>query len=172
MKQRAFLPLVAAAVLTSGLVAANALAGPHHMGPGYRGGYYGVEQQAPSPEKQQQYTAIMKDFAEKTQALRDKIQAKQIELDTLGNSINPNPEAVSKASQELVALQNQFNKERAALTERLSKEMGVAPYSGWGHIPGCPGGPGCFGYRGGMMMDGNCGYAGRGYHHGYGHYGW
>lgn len=170
MKQRAFLPLVAAAVLTSGLFATNALAGPHHMGQGYRGGYY--EQQALSPEKQQQYDAIMKDFAEKTQALRDKIQAKRIELDTLGNSTNPNPEAVGKASQELVALQNQFNQERMALAERLSKEVGIAPYSRSGHIAGCPGGPGCFGYQGGMMLDGNCGYPGRGYHRGYGHYGW
>ena len=137
MKQGKFIPLVAATVLTSALLAGNAVAGPHHMGRGYpNGGWYGPAQQALPAEKQQAYDAIMKDFAEKTQELRDKIQTKQIELDTLGNSTNPNPEAVAKAAKEMVALSNQLNKEREALAERLSKEIGAPVYPGAGYMNG------------------------------------
>lgn len=171
MKKGTFVPLVAATVLASALLAGNAVAGPHHMGRGYHnGGWYGPAQQAISPEKQQAYDAIMKDFAKKTQELRDKLQAKQIELDTLGNSTNPNPEAVAKAAQELVTLRNQMNKEREALAERLNKEIGAPLYPGAGYMNGCPGGYGCWGYGPGMM-NGDMGPGPRGYHQGYGYHG-
>lgn len=171
MRNKSFITAaLAAAILTSGLFAGQALARPH-MGYGYHnGGSYSSMYDSLSPEKQKQYDAIIKDYMDKTQDLRDKLQAKRIELDTLGNSTNPNPEAVGKASQELVSLRNQLRKEHAALSERLSKELGVNFSRGrYGDCPGgCGGnggyGPGMMGGRG--MMDGDYNGMGRGHRHG------
>ena len=74
-------------------------------------------------EKKAQYDAIMKEFADKTAPLRDKLAAKYIELRTLGNSPTPDPKAIGKATEELVALRNEFAKERSAMLDRVAKEI-------------------------------------------------
>lgn len=109
--------------------------GPHHGPRPCQGSVY----QALTPEKQAQYDAIMQDFADKTAPLRDKLAAKYIEVRTLGESPAPDPKAVGKATEELVALRNEFAKERQAMIERIAKEVGInVLYAGpRGH--GCPG---------------------------------
>ena len=84
----------------------------------------------------EQYDAIMKEFADKTAPLRDKLAAKYIELRTLGNSPTPDPKAIGKATEELVALRNEFAKERSAMVDRVAKEIGINIFQGKG--PGCP----------------------------------
>ena len=63
-------------------------------------------------------------------------QAKYIELRTLGNSPTPDPKAIGKATEELVALRNEFAKERSAMVDRVAKEIGINIFQGKG--PGCP----------------------------------
>ncbi len=52
-----------------------------------------IYQEALTQEKKAQYDAIMKEFADKTAPLRDKLAAKYIELRTLGNSPVSGPES-------------------------------------------------------------------------------
>ena len=64
----------------------------------------------------------MKEFADKTAPLRDKLAAKYIELRTLGNSPTPDPKAIGNATEELVALRNEFAKERSAMVDRSPRK--------------------------------------------------
>lgn len=119
------------AVLTSGIM----LAGQAEAKPDKKVGQncsqqYDCVYQSLTPEKQAQYDAIMKDFADRTAPLRDQLSAKYIELRTLGNSPAPDPKAVGKASEELVALRNTFSGERQAMVERIAKEVGVNVFQG------------------------------------------
>lgn len=74
----------------------------------------------------------MKDFADKTAPLRDKLAAKYIELRTLGNSPTPDPKAIGRATEELVALRNEFAKERGMMADRIAKEVGIMIFQGKG----------------------------------------
>lgn len=121
-----------AAVLTVGAVSGQAFAAPgdfHHGPRGPRPCEMSVYD-ALTPEKQAQYDAIVQDFADKTAALRDKLTAKYLELRTLGDSPTPDPKAVGKATEELVALRNEFAKERQGMVERIAKEVGINVLSG------------------------------------------
>ncbi|MFQ8735936.1 MAG: hypothetical protein ACLSAH_07790 [Bilophila wadsworthia] len=77
----------------------------------------------------------MKEFADKTAPLRTSSRP-SIELRTLGNSPTPDPKAIGKATEELVALRNEFAKERSAMVDRVAKEIGINIFQGKG--PGCP----------------------------------
>ena len=124
-----------AVLLMTGGIAGQALAGPHG-GHGGHGGHPGQRinciYQALTPEKQAQYDGIMKDFADKTAPLRDKLAAKYLELRTLGDSPTPDPKTIGKATEELVALRNDFAKERQAMVERIAKEIGINVLQGKG----------------------------------------
>lgn len=129
-----------AAALTGGMVL-TAQAGPgdfHHGRPGPRPCQEAVYQ-ALTPEKQAQYDAIMRDFSEKTAPLRDKLAAKYIEVRTLGQGPAPDPKAVGKATEELVALRNEFAKERQAMIDRIANEVGINVLYGGPRRHGCPG---------------------------------
>lgn len=128
------------AALTGGMaLTAQARPGDFHHGPrGPRPCQESVYQ-ALTPEKQAQYDAIMRDFAEKTAPLRDKLAAKYMEVRTLGQSPTPDPKAVGKATEELVALRNEFAKERQAMIERIAKEVGINVLYGGPRGHGCPG---------------------------------
>ncbi len=132
---KASLAAALAVLLAAGGMAGQALAGPHG-GHGHQAQTINCIYQALTPEKQAQYDAIMKDFAEKTAPLRDKLAAKYLELRTLGNSPAPDPKAVGKATEELVALRNEFAKERQAMVDRIAKEVGINLFQNRGH--GCP----------------------------------
>lgn len=132
-----------AAALTGGMVlTAQAGPGDFHHGPhGPRGPMPCQEAvyQALTPEKQAQFDAIMRDFADRTAPLRDKLAAKYLEVRTLGESPAPDPKAVGKATEELVALRNEFGKERQAMVERVAKEVGINVLYAGPRGRGCPG---------------------------------
>ena len=115
---KASIAVALAAFLAVGGIAGQALAAPHDGHDGHwrqQRSYQDCIYQALTQEKQAQYDAIMKEFADKTAPLRDKLAAKYIELRTLGNSPTPDPKAIGKATEELVALRNEFAKERSAM---------------------------------------------------------
>ena len=129
---------LAAVLMTGGAMTGQALAGPHDghdRHPGQRS-YQECIYQALTPEKQAQYDGIMKEFVDKTAPLRDKLAAKYIELRTLGDSPTPDPKAIGRATEELVALRNEFAGERKAMAERIAKEVGINVFQGKGR--GCP----------------------------------
>ena len=86
---KASVAVALAAFLAAGGIAGQALAAPHDGHHGHwrqQRSYQDCVYQALTQEKKAQYDAIMKDFADKTAPLRDKLAAKYIELRTLGNS--------------------------------------------------------------------------------------
>ena len=122
---KASIAVALAAFLAVGGIAGQALAAPHDGHDGHwrqQRSYQDCIYQALTQEKKAQYDAIMKEFADKTAPLRDKLAAKYIELRTLGNSPTPDPKAIGKATEELVALRNEFAKERSAMVDRVAKE--------------------------------------------------
>ena len=136
---KASIAVALAAFLAVGGIAGQALAAPHDGHDGHwrqQRSYQDCIYQALTQEKKAQYDAIMKEFADKTAPLRDKLAAKYIELRTLGNSPTPDPKAIGKATEELVALRNEFAKERSAMVDRVAKEIGINIFQGKG--PGCP----------------------------------
>ena len=125
---KASIAVALAAFLAVGGIAGQALAAPHDGHDGHwrqQRSYQDCIYQALTQEKKAQYDAIMKEFAAKTAPLRDKLAAKYIELRTLGNSPTPDPKAIGKATEELVALRNEFAKERSAMVDRVAKEIGI-----------------------------------------------
>ena len=125
---KASIAVALAAFLAVGGIAGQALAAPHDGHDGHwrqQRSYQDCIYQALTQEKKAQYDAIMKEFADKTAPLRDKLAAKYIELRTLGNSPTPDPKAIGKATEELVALRNEF-----------AKEIGINIFQDKG--PGCP----------------------------------
>ena len=161
---------VVAAILVAGSVMqGQADARPHHWQscPGNEYVYDSL-----TPEKQAQYDSIMDDFTNKISPLRDKIRAKRIELDTLGRAANPDPKAIGKASEELVALHNEFAREREAMFDRVSKELGINMNTNdrRGFRSDCPAFGDCA-YGRGYGNQGRDYPMNRGYHRGYHHYG-
>ena len=115
---KASIAVALAAFLAVGGIAGQALAAPHDGHDGHwrqQRSYQDCIYQALTQEKKAQYDAIMKEFADKTAPLRDKLAAKYIELRTLGN---------------------EFAKERSAMVDRVAKEIGINIFQGKG--PGCP----------------------------------
>ena len=130
---KASIAVALAAFLAVGGIAGQALAAPHDGHDGHwrqQRSYQDCIYQALTQEKKEQYDAIMKEFADKTAPLRDKLAAKYIELRTLGNSPTPDPKAIGKATEELVALRNEFAKERSAMVDRVAKEIGINIFQG------------------------------------------
>lgn len=123
---KASLATALAVLLAAGGFAGQAMAMPHdgsgHPGHGSR---MSCVYDALTPEKQAQFDGIMKEFADKTAPLRDKLAAKYLELRTLGDSPTPDPKAIGKATEELVALRNDFARERQAMADRIAKEVGI-----------------------------------------------
>ena len=125
---KASIAVALAAFLAVGGIAGQALAAPHDGHDGHwrqQRSYQDCIYQALTQEKKAQYDAIMKEFADKTAPLRDKLAAKYIELRTLGNSPTPDPKAIGKATEEL-----------SAMVDRVAKEIGINIFQGKG--PGCP----------------------------------
>ncbi len=100
-----------------------------------------------SPEKQSAYQAMMKEHFDRISPLRDKLDAKRIELNALSSNPNAKPETLSKLAGEVAELQAQLRTERRALGDRMEKDLGIRHGYGMGHGMG-------------GMMDG------RGYHGG------
>ena len=94
-----------------------------------------------NPEQRAQFDAIIADHQQKIKPLLDKIRAKHIQLKTLGSSPSPNPDAIGRVAEELVALQNEMENADKALEERVKQELG---WETAGRAPryGRPAGPG------------------------------
>ena len=114
---KASIAVALAAFLAVGGIAGQALAAPHD---GHDGHW----------RQQRSYQDCI------YQALTQEKKAQYIELRTLGNSPTPDPKAIGKATEELVALRNEFAKERSAMVDRVAKEIGINIFQGKG--PGCP----------------------------------
>lgn len=161
MKTRALIAAFALSAIVLGTGSAFAYNGYGHGM--HNGGYmhnssgYGMmDSSALSPEKQSAYEAMMKEHYNRVSPLRDKLNAKDIELDALSRNPNAKPEAISKLAGEVAELRAQLRNERIALGDRMEKELGVQPRGmmrgGMGYHHG--GGRG----HGGHGGYGNCGY--------------
>lgn len=195
MHTKSFLILLVAGFLMLG--ASSAWAGAHHWA-GYQQRAVAnpdqPEYQTLSPDQQKQLDALMQEFRQSTQDLRDQVDAKKLELDTLGRTPNPNEETVAKVAQEFVKLRNQLRQERQAFRDKVEKEFGFnplakpaprpeygkAPFPRYGadpNYPPCPmHGYGCAGCAGSWMPRGypawhdGWDHDGEGYYHrGWGH---
>ncbi len=114
--------LVAALLISGNVLSGQANASPHHepMGPKEEQLYNSL-----TPEKQAIFDTIMDDFMQETAALRDKISAKRLVLQTLGNAPNPNVEVINRTAEELVALRNELAPKRKAMQDRIAEETGL-----------------------------------------------
>lgn len=131
--------------------------GMHHLGSGVN----------LSPENQVKYDAIVKEFYDRMTPIGEKMMAKRTELNALQGNTNADPKRITQLSEEIAALHTQMVKERNALDEKLSKDLGIempargmgrGGNGGWGH-GGRGNGPagGC-----GSANVGNCGNQGGG----------
>ena len=125
--------------------------GMHHFGPEVN----------LTPENQAKYDAIFKEFYDRMIPVGEKMMAKRLELNALQGNTNADPKQIGKLAEEIAALHTQMIKEREALDERFSKELGIeAPMRGMGRGMGHGGGMG----RGnGMGSGGGMGRGGMGY---------
>ena len=97
------------------------------MGPDYQGW------QNMSPEQQAQWQQMRADFMQDTLPLRKELSAKQMELETLWEQRNPDPEKVKALSNRITELRSQLDEKHDAYLIRCRKVFGDR---GWT----CPGG--------------------------------
>lgn len=137
---KASIAVALAAFLAVGGIAGQALAAPHDGHDGHwrqQRSYQDCIYQALTQEKKAQYDAIMKEFADKTAPLRDKLAAKYIELRTLGNSPTPDPKAIGKADGRTRGAPQRIRQGTRAMVDRVAKEIGINIFQGQGAgVPG------------------------------------
>lgn len=158
------LPAALTVFLAGGALATQAVAAPHddhggrheamnHGGNGgmemgdcpmMRGGYqHGGKHMNMTPEQREKMRVIMSESDAKLTPLRDQLFIKHQELKALQNATNPDVKAVGQKANEINTLREQLRKERAALGDRIDKELGLDPGThdfGRGHMGG-HGGP-------------------------------
>lgn len=156
MKTRALIAALAfsALVLGSG-VSAFAYNGYHHG--------YGPQGMAVPSDKQDAYDAMMKDYYNRVSPLRDKLDAKRLELDALSRNPNAKPETISALANEVSQLRAQLRNERVSFGDKMEKELGVQSGYGMrgdrGMMDGYHHGGGRYGHgHGGYGNGGNCAY--------------
>lgn len=133
-----------------------------------------------TPEQQAAISAIRQECFNKTQALRDQLEAKHMALRALSPNPNATPEQLSALVDEITALRGQLRAEHQAMAGRMRQEAGIAFPDGFGMGMGrgpaqgldCPmgwgGGPGNGRYQGhhGFFGDPREGRRGGGMGHG------
>ncbi len=143
-----FASVIAALALVAGF-STFALAAPG-MGPGYGPGYGWTQL---TPEQQAQAEKARADFLNETQALRQKLATKRVELNTLRAQANPDPAKLKAVADELVDLGAQLAKKRNEFMAKYPYAFGPGFGRGYGRGfgGGFCGGPGYgMGLGGGM----------------------
>jgi zinc resistance-associated protein len=171
MKTRSIITIVAALGIFA--LAAVAFAGPYGHGYGHRGGYGGMgagggaavcpfggsgpggqaAYDSLTPDKQALYDKIVAEADGKMTPLRDKLFAKQAELNAMYNNPSTDPAAVGKTAGEVAQLRTQLRNLHIELSQRLEKEVGLKSGFGRGHRGGFHRGGGY--HMGGGMMGGH-----------------
>lgn len=123
------------------------------MGPGMMGGYGGgYGYQSLSPEQQSTAQKLYADYYAKTNPLRQKLIAKQYELNALLYSDKGDEKKIQELTKEVSDLRAKIYESQVALQRQLSKAnipfMGGMYGSGMGYGGGM--GSGMMGYGGGM----------------------
>jgi len=116
------------------------------MGAGNGRGGCGGYAQNMTPEQQEQFDALHKDFIAKTEPLRQEIYAKHMELEALLAAVKTDKAKVDSVTKELVELKGKMFTARTEFREKLA-ELGIHDFG--------RGGRGFCG-RGGMGFKGNC----------------
>ncbi len=131
------------------------------MGPGScnRGPGYRAEQIAQlTPEKQEAYRNIMKEFRDKMTPIREAMWEKRLELKALSPNPNVQPAEIKALVGEIGALHTQMRTEHESLRNRLETEIGLKLGKGGFQHPqrgkGMRGNKGQMG-NGQRMMDGS-----------------
>lgn len=157
------------------LIFCSSVASAQHMGRGMMGQGYGMGPgmtyggwNRMTPEQQKEWEQMRIEFWKDTLQLRQKLITKQMELYTLWEEDNPDPDKVKDLSYEISDLQSQLLKKRNEFLIQCRRKFGD---QGWS----CPGGG--YGMGPGMMQGGygmGRGMMGQGYGMGYGmmHGGW
>lgn len=94
---------------------------PGSDGNGKNGGVY----QYLTPEMQAKCDTIVKEFAKKTQELREKILAKRLELQAIAQSNKPDRTVIQELSREIAKMHTELASEYEKMYEKLSSEVGI-----------------------------------------------
>ena len=143
-------------------LSAFAFAGPRGGKGGGGGAYNGL-----TPEKRAAVQKILDAHQEKLYDLREKIWAKQAELQALSNSGKAEKSDIQGLVADISKLRADMHKERLALKSEIEKETGIKAFGpggfhhgmmGYGDGTGCPGGGqgSGFGRGAGSCIGGNC----------------
>ena len=114
-------------------------------------------------DQQKKYMTLHDDLIKKTAPIRDKMWAKNMELNALMSNENIDPKAVTSIVKDVNELRAKMRAEREAFDAQVKKEVGIDPIAN--PHRGRRGQGGC--YYGGDNMHGG----GHGGYHGGGHYG-
>jgi Spy/CpxP family protein refolding chaperone len=159
MQRRAIISLIAvmAVILTGSLAIARPWGGGPNSG-------YGPGRQANlSPEKAAAVQAIVDKHREAVFELREKLWAKNAELDAWSASGKATRQDVQELTSEITTLRTRLREQRRATAEEIAKETGQSPdslYAGGGYGRGRHGRSHGRGHRGGYGMDRGGGYGG------------
>jgi len=89
-----------------------------------------------SPEQQEQWQQMRADFMQDTLPFRQELSAKQMELETLWNRKNPDPEKVKALSTRITELRSQLDQKHDAYLIRCRKAFGDRGWTCPGGVPG------------------------------------
>ncbi len=78
-----------------------------------------------TPEMQTKCDTIVKEFAKKTQELREKILAKRLELQAMAQSSKPDRAVIQDLSREIAKMHTELSSEYEKMYEKLSSEVGI-----------------------------------------------
>lgn len=116
-----------------------------------------------SPEKQAAFEAKVKEHMDRVEPLRDKLDAKMLELTALSRNPNTTPATLSQLAGEVSDLRVQLRKEGRTFAESMEKEFGIScPGMGMGRGMGMHGGMRGHGMGHGMGMAPGMGMGGMG----------
>lgn len=158
--RKSIITLIAVAALVS--LSALAFAGPR----GGRGAAADAYNNL-TPEKRAAVQKIIESHQDKLYDLREKIWAKQAELQALSTSGKAEKSDIQNLVGEISKLRGAMHQERLALKNEIEKQTGIKAFGpggfhhgfmmGYGDGSGCPGGGYGRGFGGGACVGGNCG---------------
>jgi zinc resistance-associated protein len=150
--------LIAVAALVS--LSAIAFAGPRGGRGAAADAYYNL-----TPEKRAAVQKIIEAHQDKLYELREKIWAKQAELQALSNSGKAEKSDIQGLVGDISKLRDSMHQERLAIKNEIEKQTGIKAFGpggfhhgmmmGYGDGTGCPGGGQGRGF-GGNCIGGNC----------------
>lgn len=78
-----------------------------------------------TPEMQTKCDTIVKEFAKKTQELREKVLAKRLELQAISQGSKPDRAVIQELSREIAKMHTELASEYEKMYEKLSSEVGI-----------------------------------------------